>query len=249
MDYVKLGAVSTAGSILKRKIQNHTTQDRFISLALAFLLCGIFYSLVADSGDSAFAKEKNKKDTVDIVCEKALPQASIADPALELYKIEDLCNKPQKQRPQDIAPPEDPAVTELREQLEEILDGTPMEDMIDSISKQDRTVAAFLVGIAFKESKFGVYSPKINGVDCNNYWGFKGKTNPTFGGYSCFSSPEQAVEIVGERLQRFVSKNGYNTPAMMTVWKCGSSCATHTPESVAKWISDVSIHFYSLSKT
>ena len=34
-----------------------------------------------------------------------------------------------------------------------------MEAMAPYIAKQDRIVAAFIVGIAMKESKFGVYAP------------------------------------------------------------------------------------------
>ena len=211
------------------------------------LFCGAFYSLIAKPNEAAGAKEK--ETATDFICEQDLPQASIADPTFELYKIEELCKKAEKKELKKPRIPEDPQVLALQEELEKILTDTPMEEMIEPISKQDRTVAAFLVGIAFKESKFGVYSPKKNGTDCYNYWGFKGKTNTVAGGYSCFSSPQEAVSVVGASLEKFALQQNRNTPAKMTIWKCGSSCATHTPESVAKWISDVAIYFYPLNKT
>ena len=67
-----------------------------------------------------------------------------------------------------------------------IIKGTPMEKMSDYIVKRDKPVAAFLVGIAMKESKFGKYAPKKDGADCFNYWGYRGKENTTKSGYSCF---------------------------------------------------------------
>jgi len=121
-----------------------------------------------------------------------------------------------------------------------------MEKMADAISGRDRAVAAFLVGIAMKESKFGIYSPKKNGRDCYNYWGYRGRENQTASGYSCFDSPEHAVKVVGDRIESLV-KRGVKKPSQMTVWKCGSSCAGHSPESVSKWIADVNIHYYQLN--
>lgn len=135
----------------------------------------------------------------------------------------------------------------LENQISQITRNTPMEKMSPAIAKRDQTVAAFLVGIALKESKFGIYSPKKEGRDCYNYWGYRGRENPTASGYSCFDTPEQAVEIVGNRLEKFVQQ-GRNTPAKMTVWKCGYSCAGHSDESVKSWINDVSINFYKLNQ-
>jgi hypothetical protein len=61
-------------------------------------------------------------------------------------------------------------------------------------------------------------------------------------GYACFGSPEEAVEIVGKRLENLISKN-INEPKKMLVWKCGSSCAGHDPGGVQKWVSDVSLYY------
>jgi len=35
--------------------------------------------------------------------------------------------------------------------------------------------------------------------DCHNYWGYRGPENTTASGYSCFSSPEQAIQVVGKK--------------------------------------------------
>ena len=76
---------------------------------------------------------------------------------------------------------------DLKEDVAGIVKNTPMDAMVDAISEKPRPVAAFIVGIAMKESKFGVYSPKKGGRDCYNYWGFKGGGTTVAGGYSCFS--------------------------------------------------------------
>lgn len=255
------------------KSQEGTKKYYFRYLLLAILLCGVFYSLLfiifqktslsivyknhlVKYQDlqrffaSAIAQEKKGEVLIEeIICSKSPPLISVSDPALESYKTETLCRTTYKKLPEKPELKEIPVVTKLEKELEDTLKGTPMETMIDPISKQDKTVAAFLVGIAFKESKFGVYSPKKNGNECYNYWGFKGKTNTTASGYSCFSSPEEAVETVGQRLQKLVQKNKLDTPSKMTVWKCGRSCAGHSSESVRKWISDVSIHFNSINRS
>lgn len=135
----------------------------------------------------------------------------------------------------------------LRKDVISIIKNTPMEKMADDISKKDRAVAAFLVGIAMKESKFGKFSPKnAKGRDCYNYWGYRGKENTTKSGYSCFESPSHAIEVVGGKIDSIV-KRGVKTPAAMISWKCGSTCAGHDPESVKKWISDVAINYYRLN--
>lgn len=134
----------------------------------------------------------------------------------------------------------------LRNDVAGIVKNTPMAAMIDSISEKDRTVAAFIVGIAMKESKFGVYSPKMGGRDCYNYWGLKAGGKTTAGGYTCFSSPEDAVKGVSKTVEKMVAK-GVKTPAQAIGWKCGSSCAGHGAANVQKWISDVAINFNKIN--
>jgi hypothetical protein len=135
----------------------------------------------------------------------------------------------------------------LHQNIVKIIKGTPMEKMTDEIAARDETVAAFIVGIAMKESKFGKYSPKKDGKECYNYWGYRGKENTTKSGYSCFDSPKHAVKVVGDRIERIV-KQGAKTPEEMISWKCGSTCAGHSPESVDKWIADVGINYYRIKE-
>jgi hypothetical protein len=137
---------------------------------------------------------------------------------------------------------------DLKNDVEKIVANTPMAAMTESISGKPRTVAAFIVGIAMKESKFGVYAPRIGGHDCYNYWGLKAGGKTTSGGYTCFRSPDEAVSVVGKTIEKMVAK-GVRTPAQAISWKCGSSCAGHGAENVRKWISDVSINFYKLENS
>ena len=137
---------------------------------------------------------------------------------------------------------------DLKNKLTDILVGTPMENMIEPISQQDKIIAAFLVGIALKESQLGRHSPKFQGQECYNYWGYRGRSaRKGTNGYSCFNSPEEAISVISKRLNTFVFKQHRNTPQKMLIWKCGNSCATHSPASVAKWVADVSIYFNKLN--
>ena len=141
-----------------------------------------------------------------------------------------------------VAPQQDP----LALQLEELLGGAPMAPMADAIARQDQKVAALMVGIAHIESKWGQYAPRKGGADCYNYWGIKttGTRGVVAGGYGCFGTPDEAVEVVGARLHRYVYASHRDTPAkMVTPWKCGSSCASHTPESVARWVGTVQTYY------
>lgn len=133
----------------------------------------------------------------------------------------------------------------LREDIAKIVKGTPMAAMVNSIAEKDRLVAAFIVGIAMKESKFGVYSPHIGGRDCFNYWGLKAGGKTTAGGYTCFNSPDEAVSVVGKTVEKMIAR-GVRSPAQAISWKCGSSCAGHGAENVRKWIVDVGINFYKI---
>ncbi|EKE10736.1 MAG: hypothetical protein ACD_15C00207G0017, partial [uncultured bacterium] len=65
-------------------------------------------------------------------------------------------------------------------------------------------------------------------------------------GYSCFDSPEQAVLVVGDRIEDLMEKK-VNTPAKFVVWKCGSSCSGHNPRDVQKWIQDVASYYKKIN--
>jgi hypothetical protein len=130
-----------------------------------------------------------------------------------------------------------------------MVEGYPIEKMVPYILEQDRTVAAFLIGIAKKESNWGKRKPVLNGQDCYNYWGYRGiRERMGSGGHTCFDSPRDAVETVSKRLKWLVEEQNRNTPSKMIIWKCGSSCAGHAPGSPEKWISDVSMYFDRLNK-
>lgn len=136
---------------------------------------------------------------------------------------------------------------EFEKEILKYIKGRPMEAMAPYIAREDRKVAAFLVGIAMKESKFGVYAPHSGtGRDCFNYWGYRGRENTTASGYSCFNSPEHAVQVVGKKIATLVDR-GISNPAEMISWKCGSSCAGHGAENVRKWIADVGIYFSKIN--
>lgn len=132
---------------------------------------------------------------------------------------------------------------ELEGEVRKMVTGTPMEQMVPYIAQRDRTVVAFLVGIAKKESNFGRRVPVLNGQDCYNYWGYRGiRERMGSGGHTCFDSPEDAVNTVAGRLQELVQAD-IDTPQEMVIWKCGSTCAGHSSYSVRKWISDVDMYF------
>jgi len=107
-------------------------------------------------------------------------------------------------------------------------------------------VASYLVAIAKKESNWGKFSPKKDGRECYNYWGYRGTYNQTESGYSCFRSPSQAVSVVGKRIEELISQN-IDTPREMVVWKCGSDCSVFSQSSVNEWIDDVGFYFQKIS--
>lgn len=129
----------------------------------------------------------------------------------------------------------------LENRVDKLVAGFPIEQMAEIISKQDKTTAAFLVGIAKKESNWGKRVPvDENGADCFNYWGYRGAGSRGIEmGHGCFGSPEEAVGIVGGRLDTFVQEYKFKTAAELVVWKCGWSCDGHSNKSVKKWIADV----------
>lgn len=137
----------------------------------------------------------------------------------------------------------------LEEEIRQMVRGYPIEEMVPEIAKQDRTVAAFIIGIARKESGWGVHVPVLNGQDCYNYWGYRGiRDKMGTGGHTCFNSPKDAVDTVAKRIGFLVANKKLNTPDKMVIWKCGSDCrATGGQAAANKWISDVNIYFDKLN--
>lgn len=133
-------------------------------------------------------------------------------------------------------------------EAETLLLGTPMANFLPALSRHEQSVAAFAVGIAKKESDWGRHAPQLDGRDCYNYWGYKGRgTRGSSGGYACFASPEEAVDTVVGRIADLVQRDKRDTPAKMVVWKCGSSCAWDNPVNVSRWISDVGLYYHKLA--
>jgi hypothetical protein len=135
-------------------------------------------------------------------------------------------------------------------ELSTMLAGYPIAAMVPAIAGYDRDIAGLIVGIAKKESNWGKRVPlDAAGEDCFNYWGFKGAgARGVAMGHGCFGTAEEAVQAIGKRLQQLVALRETSEPKNMTIWKCGSSCATHSPESVRKWVSDVDIYFRAIAR-
>lgn len=138
---------------------------------------------------------------------------------------------------------------DLEADIRQMVRGYPIEEMVPEIAKHDRTVAAFIIGIAKKESGWGTHVPVLNGEDCYNYWGYRGiRDRMGSGGHTCFDSPKDAVDTIAKRIEFLVSNKKLNTPSKMVIWKCGSNCAVTGGQAAAnKWISDISIYFDKLN--
>lgn len=131
----------------------------------------------------------------------------------------------------------------LENKIKKMTAGYPIDKMAYYISLQDKDVAAFMVAIAKKESNWGKRTPKLNGQECYNYWGFRKKRiRMGSGGHTCFDNPKDAVKTVSKRIENLLAK-GIDTPQKMVLWKCGYGCGEHNSKSVAKWIQDVSLYY------
>lgn len=136
----------------------------------------------------------------------------------------------------------------LESEIRQMVKGYPIEKMAPYIAEKDRTVAAFIVGIAKKESAWGKRVPVLNGQDCYNYWGYRQKrVLMGTGGHTCFNSPKDAVDTVAKRIETLVEEHGKDTPAkMVDTWKCGTSC--EGDKGAGKWISDVTTYFNEIKE-
>ena len=138
--------------------------------------------------------------------------------------------------------PERQVNIELRDKIEKMTKGYPIYEMASEIAKQDDEVAAFLVAIAKKESSWGERTPKLNGKECYNYWGFRRRRSLMgSGGHTCFDNPKDAVDTVAERIENLVAK-GIDTPREMVIWKCGD-CTGSASAGARKWIADVDYYY------
>jgi len=133
---------------------------------------------------------------------------------------------------------------EYEDNIRKMVKGYPIEEMLPYILEKDKITAAFLIGIAKKESNWGKRVPVLDGQDCYNYWGYRGvRRMMGTGGHTCFNSRQDAVDTVAKRLDTLIHSEKLNTPEKLVVWKCGFSCEGHSRESVKKWISDVDIYY------
>jgi hypothetical protein len=133
----------------------------------------------------------------------------------------------------------------FKERAKILVKGYPIEKMLPYILEKDRKVAAFLIGIAKKESSWGEHVPVLDGQDCYNYWGYRGQRKLMgTGGHTCFNSRKDAVDTVAKRIATLVNDNGKDTPEKMILWKCGSGCSGTADEK--KWISDVEMYYKKL---
>lgn len=131
---------------------------------------------------------------------------------------------------------------DFENKINEIVGNAPIREMAPFIAKRDQHVAAFLVGIAKKESSFGLASPSKDGETCYNYWGYKGSAGRGTGmGYACFASAEEAVKTVGDRIEVLVNKNRNTPQRMVDTWKCGVSCKGDA--GAPGWVSTVALYY------
>jgi hypothetical protein len=130
----------------------------------------------------------------------------------------------------------------------ELVDGYPIEKMLPYILEQDPEVAKYLIAIAKQESAWGKRVPVLNGQDCYNYWGYRGKRKLMgSGGHTCFNSRKDAVETVGKRLHELIYDYDRKTPEKLIVWKCGSSCSGHSQEGIDRWVNTIKSNYNKLS--
>lgn len=123
----------------------------------------------------------------------------------------------------------------------ELVKGYPIAEMMPYIIEKDPKVAAFYIAIAKKESNWGKRVPVLNGKDCYNYVGYRGKSEKKgSGGHTCFNSRKEAVDVVSKRIKELIEKYDRDTAKKMVVWKCGNNCAATGGQAAAnKWIDDV----------
>lgn len=132
----------------------------------------------------------------------------------------------------------------LKKELGILVKGHPIEGMIPYIVERDKKTAAYLIGIAKKESNWGKRKPVLNGEDCYNYWGFRAKRERMgSGGHTCFDTPKEAVDVISKRIDQIIERNDVESAEDMLVWKCGSDCSVTGGQAAAdKWAVDVDMY-------
>ncbi|MFA5986923.1 MAG: hypothetical protein WC819_06275 [Parcubacteria group bacterium] len=133
----------------------------------------------------------------------------------------------------------------------EVTEGHPIQKMLPYILEQDPEVAKYFIAISKQESGFGERVPLLNGQDCYNYLGYRGRRKLMgTGQHTCFNSRKDAVETICKRLHTLIYDNDQDTAReLVGTWKCGSKdCAGHSKESVDRWVSTVGSTYDQLSQ-
>ena len=140
--------------------------------------------------------------------------------------------------------PREIEIDNLKKDLNALVNGSPIEKMVPYIAQKDRTTAAYIIGIAKKESNWGNRKPVLAGQDCYNYWGFRlERARMGSGGHTCFNNPKEAVNVIAGRIEQIIERNNAQSAKSMLVWKCGSDCsATGGQASADKWAADVDMY-------
>lgn len=221
-------------SNIPRNIVNQLTIVRLWNLSVvgAIILGMISMTFIYRYfGIGASAEESAGKVVINAPVEKVLGAEDIKNDEETVKYIEEVIQELENSKKE-----------EFEGEIKKMVKGYPIEKMTPYIAEKDRIVAAFLVGIAKKESNWGKRVPVLNGEDCYNYWGYRGiRKRMGTGGHTCFDSREDAVDTVAKRIEFLVKEKNLNTPAKMSIWKCGSAC--NKDGQVGKWISDVDLYF------
>lgn len=214
------------------------TEKKNIKLALAVCILGMGLFFYAWTEENAWAEKRIQTEEISLA---KLDPLSRIDKGL----VEKVCLSPQSLVLCEGLKGQTDFLEEKK--IREMISGHPMEQMAHYLAKEKGQTASFLIAIAKKESNWGKRSPHKSGRDCYNYWGYRGGYKPTESGYSCFDSPEQAVETVGGRIDNLIGKK-IDTPAEMVVWKCGRDCEAAGGQAAAnKWIADVGLYYRKLN--
>jgi hypothetical protein len=218
-----------ASRVTSRRLERLIPRMTPNKLVYGSLMSGVAFGMVSLSmiettfNQGADAAPKEQSDTVAVNLETTNDNAS-NDVLLQYFS--------------------DAADAEYQAEVRKMVKGYPIEEMLPEIFAKDRVTAAFLIGIAKKESNWGKRHPVLDGQDCFNYWGYRGQRRLMgSGGHTCFNSRKDAIDTVANRIDKLVNSERLNTPAKLIVWKCGFSCEGHSRESVQKWIADVDAYY------
>jgi hypothetical protein len=207
------------------------------SLIFGMFLMTMIYRYLGPGAQAKMQEARDKAETEQVIqAQRVLGEETAREKAKKMADDEYIARL--------LIEEADSKQADFEKEIMEMVKGYPIAKMVPEIAKKDRIVAAFLIGIARKESSWGVHVPVLNGEDCYNYWGYRGiRERMGTGGHTCFDSPKDAVDAVAKRMEFLISEKKLNTPAKMVIWKCGGSCAATGGQAAAnKWISDVGFY-------